>query len=436
MASDVNNDKTSLKECTNSECTNDDTESDSKRLQCNKCKRRVHFKCTLLPAYQLQRYLTFEANYSKYLCMNCVNVPEDLNETVPKEIKNNYFEEYEHKLEKSKSFQTKIALLTRKMKEKDTELEMLRFKIRGLEHRMTTTTSGQTKRRRVDEENNEKEVERLRKENESLNERLNERETELDETLQKLAETDSPTNEPSGKNLLKEIEKSMQNRFTEMQKNLTHLIDEKIKVNSCANTGEPTYASTILGYNTEPNNNTGQKQSNQATPINNFRTIMMSTRNEELAEEKDKKLRSCNVIIHGREENNPELAEDEVFVNMMLLRVGGENLKPKSMIRLGNPESNKKRPIKVTFRNEGDKENLMNNLQKLKGKNIYKVISVTDDYTISERNMIKDFVTQARQKNSDEPENSEYVWKVRGTPKNGLIIKRFKKAKTADSMDQ
>ena len=120
----------------------------------------------------------------------------------------------------------------------------------------------------------------------------------------------------------------------------------------------------------------------------------------------------------------------------MLLRVGGENLKPKSMIRLGNPESNKKRPIKVTFHNEGDKEKLMNNLQKLKGKNIYKVISVTDDYTISERDMIKDFVTQARQKNSNEPENSEYVWKVRGTPKNGLIIKRFKKAKTADSMDQ
>ena len=326
---------------------------------------------------------------------------------------------------------------------KDTELEMLRVKIRGLEQRMAI--SGQVKRRRVEEEEtNEKEtiakneeVERLRKENENLSERLSERENELDETLQKLAENDPPTAEPSGKNLLVKIEKSIQDRFTEMQKNLTDLIDEKMKVNNHVSIGEPTYASAMLGYNKEPNENTGQvKQSNQATAINNFRTIMMSTRNEELAEEKDKKLRSCNIIIHGREENNPELSEDEVFVDMMILRLGGENIAPKSITRLGNSESNKKRPIKVTFHNENDKEMIMSNLKKLKGKNIYKVISVTDDYTISERNMIKEFITQAKQKNSTEPENSEYIWKVRGTPKNGLIVKRFKKAKIAEPMDQ
>ena len=72
----------------------------------------------------------------------------------------------------------------------------------------------------------------------------------------------------------------------------------------------------------------------------------------------------------------------------------------------------------------------MSNLFNLKGKNMYKGISVTEDYTISERQMIKNFTSKAKERNSAESDDTDYVWKVRGTPKNGLVLKRFKKSIT------
>ena len=61
---------------------------------------------------------------------------------------------------------------------------------------------------------------------------------------------------------------------------------------------------------------------------------------------------------------------------------------------------------------------------------MYKGISVTEDYTISEIQKMKNFAFKAKEINSAESGNSDYVWKVRGTPKNGLVLKRFKKSIT------
>ena len=43
----------------------------------------------------------------------------------------------------------------------------------------------------------------------------------------------------------------------------------------------------------------------------------MTTRNEELAEQKEKKERSCNIIINGTEENK-EQSDDALFVKNMI----------------------------------------------------------------------------------------------------------------------
>ena len=54
-------------------------------------------------------------------------------------------------------------------------------------------------------------------------------------------------------------------------------------------------------------------------------------------------------------------------------------------------------------------------------------ISVTDEYTAEERQMIRNKLVEARNKTTKSEGNGAYVFKVRGTPKNGLILKRFKK---------
>ena len=95
-------------------------------------------------------------------------------------------------------------------------------------------------------------------------------------------------------------------------------------------------------------------------------------------------------------------------------------------------EEGKKRPIKITLSNATDKEKVMSNLSNLKDKG-YNGISITEDHTITERKMIKDFVDQAKQANENEAPESDKFWVVRGTPKNGLFLKKVTKSPKQNS---
>ena len=76
---------------------------------------------------------------------------------------------------------------------------------------------------------------------------------------------------------------------------------------------------------------------------------------------------------------------------------------------------------------EDDKEKIINNLRNLKGNTLFKGISITADYTYSERQLIRNFREQANIKNDLEEEHERYIWRVRGNPKNGLFLKSFTK---------
>ena len=69
----------------------------------------------------------------------------------------------------------------------------------------------------------------------------------------------------------------------------------------------------------------------------------------------------------------------------------------------------------------------MENLKELKGQESFRGISLTDDYTITERHLIKEYSDKAKENNRNEPLNSRYIWRVRGSPKNGLRLKKFPK---------
>ena len=74
----------------------------------------------------------------------------------------------------------------------------------------------------------------------------------------------------------------------------------------------------------------------------------------------------------------------------------------------------------MILRNLDDKEKIISNLNKLKNAEAsIRGISVRDDYTQEERNLIRTMNEEAKRKN--EAENVTY-WKVRGTPKNGLRV--------------
>ena len=140
-----------------------------------------------------------------------------------------------------------------------------------------------------------------------------------------------------------------------------------------------------------------------STSINtegNFRSIMKDQRNEELIQEQERKRRSNNLIIHGVAKMNDE------FVTSFL-RVIDISVKPKAILRLGNPKT-ANRPIKLVMDNEQEKDNIMGNLRNLKGKN---------EGTREEREEIKNWVNKAKSKNTEEGDSSRHVWRVRGSPK-------------------
>ena len=172
------------------------------------------------------------------------------------------------------------------------------------------------------------------------------------------------------------------------------------------------------------------EQQQDTTTVTSFREIARIAKMEELEEENQKRIRKNNIIIHGKKETSVQSAdksgdeEDSLFVKEMIKELCIGAVTAKSMERIGNSDTEKVRPLKVTFMNESDKNKVMGNLKNLKDKPEYNGISIKEDFTISERSMIKEYVKRANEKNEKEPSDTEYVWRVRGSPKKGCSSKK------------
>ena len=162
----------------------------------------------------------------------------------------------------------------------------------------------------------------------------------------------------------------------------------------------------------------------------NFKSIINESRNEQLVQERERKLRATNIIIHGVQEfpHENEDINDAEFINA-LFKTMGIDTRPESITRLGKADPNKSRPIKKT-KSESDKDSFMARLPNLKNaEDRFNRISVTEDYTAEEREAIRKKVTEAKNKSEAEGEG-KYVWKVRGSPKNLLRLIRFAENRT------
>ena len=145
-------------------------------------------------------------------------------------------------------------------------------------------------------------------------------------------------------------------------------------------------------------------------------------------------MRFCNLIFYDVRESitddkNKAKHRDKEFITTFIVDVGLD-IEHKSTDRLGKEDARKeqsKRPIIAVMHSEQGKDRIMENLKQLKGQEKYQGISATDDHTIKDRKLIKDWIDKAKEANATEPADSPYQWKVRGTPKNGMVLKKFQK---------
>ena len=141
----------------------------------------------------------------------------------------------------------------------------------------------------------------------------------------------------------------------------------------------------------------------QTTKSPDLRKIMRDEQNAQLAAETDIKLRSCNILMHRIAEstigdNHQAKQRDGKYVSNFLQTLV-VNKEYKAAYRLGKIDATKEqsaRPIKVVMHSDEDKDLVMGNLKELKGKEQYKGVSISNDYTIKERNTLKEWVEKAK----------------------------------------
>ena len=142
-------------------------------------------------------------------------------------------------------------------------------------------------------------------------------------------------------------------------------------------------------------------------------------------------MRPANLIIHGINESTDaadnQASIDEMFIDSFL-KIIDITSHPLKIIRLGKRNDNNTKPVKLVMNSSAEKIQVMSRLCNLKDADeIYRKLSIRDDYTI-EREEIREWVNKAEERNKNENTQS-YVWKVRGSPKDGLRLVKITKQK-------
>ena len=212
------------------------------------------------------------------------------------------------------------------------------------------------------------------------------------------------------------MEELISNRLDKIDQSIDGLITKKLAgilpISSTTSDGSesaPKLFSAVVGPN---------------PTVENHMTAMKTTRNAEILEKQEQEKRANNIIIYGvseeRTDTNLTIKEhDQRFINDLFAAIE-VNVVPKQTVRLGNEVQGQKRPVKVVLSNPEDKAQIMSSLRKLKNAEpSLRTISVRDDYTIEERQLIKSMQEEAKRRNEADKVTH---WKVRGTPKNGLKV--------------
>ena len=245
---------------------------------------------------------------------------------------------------------------------------------------------------------------------------LEERENSLHDTEAKLVSLEHGSNTNQASNVEVNIEELINKRFDKIDKNIDELIEKKLAGSA---------ASDSQSFNADAPQKlfSAAVGSSPTTATTNVATTMITARNAELIEKQEQERRINNIIIYGVSEeraNDKSIQDhDKDFINSFLETIEVD-VTPKQILRLGKENAGRNRPVKVIMKSVEDKGKIMHSLNKLKNADeAFRGISVRDDYTIEERQLIKTMTEEAKRKN--ETENVTH-WKVRGTPKNGLKV--------------
>ena len=244
-----------------------------------------------------------------------------------------------------------------------------------------------------------------------LSEKLSTQDKELHEVRELLSEQEHSKVETDKKNtdhLVQSMEKILTNKLQAIETRFRTRFS-KIEDSLKGNNNQASTYSDVLSKNIQPKL---------------IENVIQATKNSERVIETERQRREGNIIIYGAKLEPGET--DQLYLKEFF-DVIGVSVIPKNIMRLGKEDNGRPQPLKITLENIEHKNQIMARLSNLKNaENKYRSTSVRDDYTFEERQLVKKFNEQARSMNNKEnPTNFSY--KVRGDPKNGLRIVRVTK---------
>ena len=134
---------------------------------------------------------------------------------------------------------------------------------------------------------------------------------------------------------------------------------------------------------------------------------------------------SSMVLLKKKLKNEADNAESEKNYAKTLFEVVKATVTIKRVARIGLRADSKNLPIKVSLANEKEKSLVLRSLVALKNNKDYTGMSISEDLTIAERKVPKEWVDKAKSRNQGLPTNSNSIWRVRGDSKNGYRLKEF-----------
>ena len=167
------------------------------------------------------------------------------------------------------------------------------------------------------------------------------------------------------------------------------------------------------------------KQSPTAEYTESMRKAVQEGVREENFQQRERKRRANNLVIHGMKENTN--IKDELLIRKLMNAIG-VTTSPRSFTRLGRKTAaTTSRPLMIVMANTIEKRSFMKALPKLKNAVVYSHLRITDDLTINDRKTISLWLTEARKKNEKEPGNC--TWTLRGSPLTQLRLVKIERTK-------
>lgn len=403
--------------CESENCENENIDL----VKCNLCGKKVCEDCGEVTISKLKPVMNKCGNIY-FACKVCdlllrdqtLNVHDELNAKLVK-LEKDLISSCEEKegLKKAADATVRIREAYDKL---DDENKTMGKKITEMQNILTTKAREQSQAN-GDNKNLKQQLETLTSHQDSLRQLLEERENTIHENEVKLNAMDS-TPVRNDVTVFNDLQDTINKRFDLIDKNIDALIEKKLARNP---SGHP------HGTQSQAPENEVPSYAAAATPTTPqaIATAFKTSRNAEIVEEHERQKRANNMIIYGISEERASATvslqdQDIEFITRFLETIEVEDVDPKQIVRLGKASTDRKRPLKVIMANAEDKQKIMSKLNKLRNADeTFRSISVRDDYTIEERELIKTFVDEAKHKNEAHNTTS---WKVRGTPKNGLRL--------------